>query len=84
LPLGKSFKIAAYVDDLSVGLGASSDWDNLNKLLQVYKAASNAKINKRKTKVVPLIAIAKRIELREIEDFEKVEEEGILNILGYE
>src|SRR5260363_16672 len=55
LPLGSShFKLAAYADDLSIGLGTRSDWSNLSKLLQTYEAASNVKINKKKFKIIPL------------------------------
>jgi len=85
LPLGNSyFKLAAYADDLTIGLGSSLDWEVLTKLLRTYEAASNARINKRKTKLIPLTPIAERVELKEEGEFVKCKEDDSLLILGHE
>ena len=43
----------------------------------------NAKINKRKSKIIPLIAMAERIELNEMKDYGQIKEKETFNILGY-
>jgi len=37
-----------------VGIGSPADWNHTLTALSLYEAASNAKINKTKTKLVPL------------------------------
>jgi len=78
------FKAAAYADDLSVGIGSSSDWEELQKIIKIYESASNAKINKRKTKLLPLTQTTERVELENEKDFNKITEEETVKILGYE
>ncbi|CAG8780867.1 16433_t:CDS:1, partial [Gigaspora rosea] len=41
-----NFKIAAYADDLSIGISSLLDWSTLLKIFSDYEKASNAVINK--------------------------------------
>ncbi|CAG8758830.1 207_t:CDS:2, partial [Gigaspora rosea] len=41
-----NFKIAAYADDLSIGISSPPDWSTLLKIFSDYEKASNAAINK--------------------------------------
>jgi exonuclease III len=77
------FKTSAYADDLTIGIGSPLDWDIVQSFLNLYEAASNAKINKTKTKLVPLTPVARRVELINEEQFIKLEEQDSLVILGY-
>jgi len=52
------FKTSAYADDLTIGIGSPTDWNKTLAALSLYEVASNAKINKNKTKLVPLTTIA--------------------------
>jgi hypothetical protein len=54
------------------------------QLFEVYEAASNAKINKNKTKLVPLTCTDHRVELENESHFMKTTEQETLTILGYE
>jgi exonuclease III len=77
------FKTSAYADDLTIGIGSPLDWNLVQSSLNLYEEASNAKINKTKTKLVPLTPIARRVELQNEEQFTKLEEHDSLVILGY-
>ncbi|CAG8820489.1 21469_t:CDS:1, partial [Dentiscutata erythropus] len=44
----------AYADNLTIGIGRLSDWKEVQKLFDLYERASNTRINKHKTKMVPL------------------------------
>src|SRR5260364_158463 len=79
-----SFKITAYADDLTLGLGSLEDWNTANNLLATYEAAANAKVNKEKSKLLPLTEKASCTILPEEERFEKLEENGTIRILGFE
>ncbi|CAG8693539.1 8467_t:CDS:2, partial [Gigaspora rosea] len=46
---GQFFKVTAYTNDLTVGIGSSLNWVKLVLLLQKYELASNAKINQKKS-----------------------------------
>src|ERR1043165_3167793 len=84
IPMGKqSFKATAYADDLTIGIGSISDWNILKQVFKTYELASNARINKYKTKLVPLTANARQISLPEEEQFKKITEHETLTILGY-
>ncbi|CAG8800286.1 4044_t:CDS:1, partial [Cetraspora pellucida] len=48
------FKISAFADDLTIGLGCYNDWDILYSLSTKYEKASNAEVNKKKSVIVPL------------------------------
>ena len=54
------------------------------QLFEIYEAASNAKINKNKTKLVPLTSTAHRVKLENESHFTKITEQKTLTILGYE
>ena len=60
-----SFKCTAYADDLTIGIGSLSDWTTVLGLLEKYKKASNSRINKLKSYLMPLTSTARRIELPE-------------------
>ncbi|CAG8608852.1 12982_t:CDS:1, partial [Dentiscutata erythropus] len=47
-----------YADNLTVSIGSLLDWLTLKQTFKLYKAAFNAKINRTKTKLVPLTDIA--------------------------
>ena len=51
--------------------------------MSLYEAASNAKINKTKTKLVLLTPIAQRVELRNENQFIKSDKDDSITILGY-
>ncbi|CAG8693207.1 9961_t:CDS:2, partial [Ambispora leptoticha] len=61
---GHYFKTVAYADDLTIGIGSPSDWNRVLELFYIYEKASNAKINESKTKLVPLMVMARRVELK--------------------
>ena len=42
------FKLSAYADDLSIGIGSVSDWNTISKWFEIYERASNTKIIKTK------------------------------------
>jgi hypothetical protein len=77
------FKTSAYADDLTIGIGSPSDWNKVQASISLYEAASNAKINKTKTKLVPLTPTARRVELHNEDQFIKLEEQDTITILGY-
>ncbi|CAG8458790.1 818_t:CDS:2, partial [Gigaspora rosea] len=43
------FKVAAYADDLTVGIGSLEDWARFRQIVERYEEASNSKINKTKS-----------------------------------
>ncbi|CAG8793010.1 18489_t:CDS:1, partial [Gigaspora rosea] len=53
----------AYADDLTIGIGLYLDWLETQKLLNTYEVATGARINKQKTKLVPLTDLARRANL---------------------
>ncbi|CAG8672704.1 3429_t:CDS:1, partial [Paraglomus brasilianum] len=75
------FRLSAYADDLSVGVGSTEDWEATFKQ---YEEASNASINKNKTKLIPLTIIADGTKLKDQEQFTKIGEGNTVRILGYE
>ena len=77
------FKVSAYADDLTIGIGSCTDWNEVLALVNLYESASNAKINKMKSKLVPLTPVARRVDLPNEDQFTKVEEQDTLTILGY-
>ena len=77
------FKVSAYADDLTIGIGSCTDWNKVLALVNLYESASNAKINKMKSKLVPLTPVARRVDLPNEDQFTKVEEQDTLTILGY-
>ena len=54
------------------------------RLFEIYEAASNAKINKNKTKLVPLTNTAYKVELEEKSQFSKISEQETIRILRHE
>ncbi|CAG8622716.1 17513_t:CDS:2, partial [Gigaspora rosea] len=70
---GQFFKVIAYADDLTLVL-----------LLQKYELASNAKINQKKSILVPLTNMAKATNLLDQNLFKVAEDVILLRILGYE
>jgi len=78
------FKLSAYADDLSIGIGSASDWNTISKWFEIYERASNAKINKDKTKLVPLTPTVERVVLRNENLYKKVLEQEAVKVLGYE
>ncbi|CAG8603075.1 13816_t:CDS:1 [Ambispora leptoticha] len=79
-----TFKIAAYADDLSVGISSPSDWSKLLEILAKYEKASNAIINKAKSTLIPLTNIARRVELPNQNRFKlSSEDQNSFTILGY-
>jgi hypothetical protein len=79
-----SFKLAAYADDLSIGISSTNDWENFTNITQKYEQASNALINKRKTLLIPLTENAKRVHLANSETLQIHKDNNSLTILGYE
>jgi hypothetical protein len=82
---GQLFKVAAYADDLTIGIGSHVDWSNLIAILQKYEQASNSRINKTKSILAPLTVNARRIELPDMNSFKLLENENTsFKILGFE
>ena len=79
-----AFKSVAYADDLTIGVGSISDWIEIQNLFNLYEKASNARINKQKTKVIPLTTIARRANLPDMDNYKIVEEQDAFTLLGYE
>jgi hypothetical protein len=79
----QTFKLIAYADDLTIGISSPSDWEYTLRLLETYEKASNAKINKTKTKLVPLTPIARRVELTQTDQLCIVKEDELIATLGY-
>ncbi|CAG8809940.1 4938_t:CDS:2, partial [Gigaspora rosea] len=77
------FKVAAYADDMTVGLGSRVDWDRFRALTRSYEEASNARINCKKYVIVPLTNNARRTELEGENAFKKLEEGENITVLGY-
>ena len=77
------FKSSAYADDLTIGISSLTNWYEVQSSLNLYEAASNAKINKTKTKLVSLTPTAQKVELPNEEQFIKLEEQDTITILGY-
>ncbi|CAG8675751.1 2215_t:CDS:2, partial [Ambispora leptoticha] len=76
--------IAAYADDLSIGISSPSDWSKLLEILTKYERASNAVINKAKSTLIPLTNIARRVELPNQNMFKlPSEDQDSFTILGY-
>ena len=79
-----NFKIAAYADDLSIGIGSSLDWTTLHEILNKYELASNASINKTKTILLPITENAHRVELYKQSEYKTIEQnQNTITILGY-
>ncbi|CAG8539044.1 1372_t:CDS:2 [Ambispora leptoticha] len=78
------FKLTAYADDLTVGLGSIKDWNTLMNLLTKYEAAANAAVNKEKSKLLPLTEKAAQTALPGEGSFDKLDENGSIRILGFE
>ncbi|CAG8603138.1 13128_t:CDS:2, partial [Ambispora leptoticha] len=78
------FKAIAYADDLTVGIGSSTDWKILLSLLQKYEMATNSKINREKSILVPITDTAQSTSLLNQNLFKVANNETPLRILGYE
>jgi len=79
----QEFKIAAYADDLTIGIGSQDDWLKFMEATKVYEAASNAKVNKSKTVLVPLTTAAQGLNLPGEDEFKRLTEGEPIAILGY-
>ncbi|CAG8739837.1 23204_t:CDS:2, partial [Gigaspora rosea] len=77
------FKIAAYADDLTIGIGSQSNWLKVLEIIRTYKAASNARVNRFKTMLIPLIVIAREHNLTSECNFRKVTKNELISTLGY-
>ncbi|CAG8815163.1 21544_t:CDS:2, partial [Gigaspora rosea] len=62
---GQVFKIAAYTDNLTIGLSSNTDWTTFTKLVRKYEEASNTRINSQKSVLMPLRVMQKGLSLRE-------------------
>ncbi|CAG8587178.1 1145_t:CDS:1, partial [Ambispora leptoticha] len=81
---GSSFRVAAYADDLSIGIGQVSDWNKLQETLLLYEQASNAQVNKSKSTLIPLTANANRVELTDQSRFNlQTNSQNNITILGF-
>ncbi|CAG8688153.1 17532_t:CDS:2, partial [Gigaspora rosea] len=78
------FKLMAYADDLTVGIASQAEWDVITKMIQEYENASNVKINKIKSALVPLTSNARRIEHHEAKEFKMLSENESVKALGFE
>ncbi|CAG8810485.1 12335_t:CDS:1, partial [Gigaspora rosea] len=76
------FKVSAYANDLTVGIGSPLDWKKLVLLLQKYELASNAKINQKKSILAPLTNMAKATNLLNQNLFKVAEDVTSLRILA--
>src|ERR1043165_1407547 len=47
------FRITAYADDILLGIRSTSDWTKVLEILYYYEKASNIKINKAKSILIP-------------------------------
>ena len=84
IPIGDQFfKALAYADDLTIGIRSVSDWTQIEQIFKTYELASNARVNRHKTKLVPLTENAKRVELTIERSYKKVTEQKMITILGY-
>ncbi|CAG8650330.1 470_t:CDS:2 [Ambispora leptoticha] len=79
-----AFKLAAYADDLTVGISSTTDWDSFTNTINKYKKASNAKINKHKSILIPLTENDRKTQLKEAEILQVHDTDKPLTILGYE
>jgi hypothetical protein len=79
----QSFKCAAYADDLTIGISSCSDWTTVLDLFSKYEKASNARINKLKTNLMPLTNTARSIKLSEEACFKKLRKQDNITVLGY-
>ncbi|CAG8709449.1 2898_t:CDS:2, partial [Gigaspora rosea] len=57
--------------------------NNLLKIIKMYKDASNARVNRSKTMLIPLIVIAQRHNLTSECNFRKVTKDELISILSY-
>ncbi|CAG8649630.1 12645_t:CDS:2 [Ambispora leptoticha] len=80
----QDFKLAAYADNLTIGISSITDWDSFINIINKYERASNAKINKHKSILILLTENARRIQLRGAELLQMHEADKALTILGYE
>jgi len=78
------FKLTAYADDLTISIASYAEWDVVTKLIQEYEEASNAKINKTKSVLVPLTYNAQHIEHLEAKKFKMLSDNEPVRALGYE
>ena len=77
------FKINIYADDLTIGIGFQSDWLDLLEIIKTYEAASNTRVNRSKTMLIPLTVIAQDYNLTSECNFRKVTKDKPISILGY-
>ncbi|CAG8747751.1 4457_t:CDS:2, partial [Ambispora leptoticha] len=78
------FKAIAYADDLTIGIGSSTDWETLLSLLQKYEMATNSKINRKKSILVPITDTAQSTSLLNQNLFKVADNKTPLRIFGYE
>ncbi|CAG8572998.1 15998_t:CDS:2, partial [Gigaspora rosea] len=63
---------------------SQAEWDIIAKMIQEYENASNAKINKIKSVLVPLMSNARCIEHYEAKKFKMLSEDESVKALGFE
>ena len=68
---------------MTISIKLLSDWIIVLNLLEKYEKASNSRINKQKTCLMPLTNTARRVELLEETQFKKLEEQKFTTVLGY-
>lgn len=80
---GYRFKVSAFADDLTIGLGCSRDWYLVCQLLEKYEKASNAEVNKKKSVLVALTDDASRTKLAGDENYQKLKDNETTKYLGF-
>ena len=80
-----SFKVAAYADDIMIGIGSVSDWTKLRDILGIFEKASNFKVNKTKSILALITENAHVATLQGSEDFKTLSKNinNTITILGY-
>ena len=73
----------AYTDDLTIGIASHAEWDIITKVFQEYEDASNAKINKIKSVLVPLTSNTRHIEHQEAKKFKMLPDNESVKVLGF-
>ncbi|CAG8598590.1 25053_t:CDS:1, partial [Gigaspora rosea] len=72
-----------YADDLTRGISSQSDWLDLLEIIKTHEAASNAKVNRPKTMLIPLTVMAQGYNLTSECNFRKATKNEPISILGY-
>ncbi|CAG8615736.1 5298_t:CDS:2, partial [Gigaspora rosea] len=71
------------LDNLTIEIGSQDNWLNFMETIKLYEAASNAKVNKSKTVLVPLTKAAQEFSLPSEYKFKKLAEDEPITLLGY-